>query len=58
LPTNLHKSKNIDMSLNKTGKKVLKEFKKEYGEKKGKSVFYAKENKSKSFANTVAKRKR
>jgi len=46
------------MPLNKTGKKVLANFKKEYGAEKGKQVFYAKENKDKSFANTVAKRKR
>lgn len=29
------------MPLKKTGKKVLKNMEKEYGEKKGKSVFYA-----------------
>lgn len=33
------------MPLSKKGKKIMKAFKKEYGAKKGKSVFYAAENK-------------
>ena len=33
------------MPLNKKGKKVLAAMKREYGGKKGKSVFYASENK-------------
>lgn len=43
------------MPLTKTGKKVEEKFEKEYGEKKGKQVFYAKENKSKSFAHAMTK---
>lgn len=35
------------MPLTKTGKKVLRQMKKEYGKKKGKSVFYASINKKK-----------
>lgn len=35
------------MPLNKKGKKVLGEMTKEYGAKKGKSVFYAMENSGK-----------
>lgn len=41
------------MPLTNTGKKVLGKFEKEYGSKKGKSVFYAKENKSGSFAEAM-----
>lgn len=33
------------MPLNKKGKKIMKAFKKEYGTEKGKSIFYAAENK-------------
>jgi hypothetical protein len=33
------------MPLTEKGKKILKEMKKEYGEKKGKEVFYASQNK-------------
>lgn len=36
------------MPLTKTGKKVKKTMKKEYGAKKGTQVFYAYENKNKS----------
>lgn len=43
------------MPLSKTGKKVLHKFEKEYGDKKGKGYFYAKENKSKSFAHAMTK---
>jgi hypothetical protein len=35
----------IKLPLSKKGKKVLEEFKKEYGKKKGESIFYAWENK-------------
>lgn len=37
------------MPLTKIGKKVEEKFEKEYGEKKGKGYFYAKENKDKKF---------
>lgn len=43
------------MPLTKTGKKVEHVFEKEYGSKKGKQVFYAKENKDKSFAKAMTK---
>lgn len=43
------------MPLTHTGKKVLGKFEHEYGTKKGKSVFYAKENKSKNFAHAMTK---
>lgn len=33
------------MPLTSKGKKIMKAFKKEYGSKKGKSVFYASKNK-------------
>ena len=33
------------MPLNKTGKKIMKSMKKQYGEKRGKTVFYASKNK-------------
>lgn len=35
------------MPLNKKGKKIMSEMKKEYGKKKGESVFYATLNKGK-----------
>ena len=35
------------MPLNKKGKKILSAMKKQYGEGKGKSVFYASENSGK-----------
>ena len=35
------------MPLNRKGKKILKTMKKNYGTKKGKSVFYAMENSGK-----------
>jgi hypothetical protein len=35
------------MPLTKKGKKVKKSFEKEYGKKKGESIFYATENKKK-----------
>lgn len=35
------------MPLNKKGKKIMSEMKKEYGTKKGKKVFYASKNKGK-----------
>ncbi len=43
------------MPLTKTGKKVLRKFEGEYGSKKGKSVFYAKEHKDKGFAQAMTK---
>lgn len=39
-----------------TAKKLLRKFEEEYGSKKGKSVFWAKTNKSKKFAKTVGER--
>jgi len=33
------------MPLNKKGKKIMSAMKKEYGSKKGESIFYASENK-------------
>ncbi len=33
------------MPLNKKGKKIMKSMKKQYGEKRGKTVFYASKNK-------------
>ena len=39
------------MPLNKEGKKVEGKFEKEYGEKKGKKVFYATEAKRKALKN-------
>lgn len=36
------------MPLTKKGKDILKEFEKEYGQKRGKSIFYAWENKHKT----------
>lgn len=43
------------MPLTKSGKKVMHKFEDEYGEEKGKSVFYAKENKDKKFAKAMTK---
>ncbi len=43
------------MPLTKVGKKVEKKFEEEYGEEKGKSVFYAKENKDKKFKGKMTK---
>lgn len=43
------------MPLTKTGHKVEKKFEKEYGEKKGKQIFYATENKNKKFASAMTK---
>ena len=45
------------MPLPAKGKKVLAAFVKEYGKKKGKSVFYAKANKSRAFAKAVGEKK-
>jgi hypothetical protein len=41
------------MPLSEAGKKLLKKFEQEYGEKKGKNVFYGKEHKDKKFARLV-----
>ena len=40
-----HKQKELDMPLNSKGKKIMSAMMKEYGAKKGKTVFYASENK-------------
>jgi hypothetical protein len=45
------------MPLSKTGNTVLTKMMKEYGAKKGKSVFYAKANKSAKFAKAVGEKK-
>jgi hypothetical protein len=45
------------MPLTKTGKKVLRSMRKEYGTKKGKSVFYASINKGKLKGMEKKKRK-
>jgi hypothetical protein len=45
------------MPLTKKGKKVKKEFKKEYGAKKGEEVFYATENKKKMKGLVKGKKK-
>ena len=37
------------MPLNMTGKKILKEFEKEYGKKKGENIFYSWEHKHKAL---------
>ena len=37
------------MPLTEKGKKILKEFEKEYGKKKGEEIFYAWENKHKEI---------
>lgn len=41
------------MPLPAQGKSILTKFMREYGAKKGKSVFYAKTNKSSKFAKAV-----
>ena len=41
------------MPLSKAGRDILRAFVQEYGPKKGKSVFYAKENKGGKFARLV-----
>jgi hypothetical protein len=41
------------MPLAKSGRDILKAFMQEYGAKTGKSIFYAKENKSAKFARLV-----
>ncbi len=43
------------MPLTKTGKKVEDKFEKEYGEKKGEAIFYAKENKDRKFKSAMTK---
>lgn len=43
------------MPLTKIGRKVEDKFEKEYGEKKGKSVFFAKENKDEKFKGKMTK---
>lgn len=43
------------MPLTHAGKKIEHAMEKEYGEKKGKSVFYAKEHKSEKFKHEVCK---
>ena len=43
------------MPLTKSGKSALTAFEKEYGKKKGKSVFYAKMNKDKAWASKMHK---
>jgi len=45
------------MPLNKKGKTILEKMVKEYGPKKGKSVFYASENAKKIKGVTKAKKK-
>ncbi len=45
------------MPLNKKGKKIEKAMEKEYGAKKGKSVFYASENKGNIKGVTKKKKK-
>ncbi len=44
-----------NMPLTKIGKKVERKFEEEYGDKKGKGYFYAKENKDKSFKSSMTK---
>ena len=44
------------MSLNKKGKKIMKSMKKQYGKKKGETVFYA--SKNKGVIKGVEKRKK
>ena len=46
------------MPLTKTGKKVKKAMKEEYGDKKGEQVFYASENKGKPGSEKWTKKKR
>lgn len=43
------------MPLNKEGENVKGRFENEYGETKGKKIFYAKENKDKKFAHIMTK---
>jgi len=45
------------MPLTKSGRKVMKNMKKEYGAEKGKSVFYATMNKRKSLGKKLHKAK-
>jgi len=45
------------MPLSKSGKKVIKAMEKEYGKKKGKSVFYASINKGKAGSKKWEKKK-
>lgn len=40
-----HHDNQINMPLNKKGKKIMTAMKKEYGAKKGEKVFYASKNK-------------
>lgn len=46
------------MPLSKAGRDILKAFVQEYGPKRGKSFFYAKENKGGKFARLVKHGKR
>lgn len=46
------------MPLSSAGYDILKAFIQEYGPKKGKSVFYAKENKSEKFRKLIRKKKK
>lgn len=46
------------MPLSPEGKRTLKKFIQEYGAKKGKQIFYAKENKGGKWARVVRKHKR
>lgn len=46
------------MPLSAAGKKILHNFEQEYGEKEGKSHFYAKENKGGKFARIVRAHKK
>lgn len=46
------------MPLGGAGKDILKAFIQEYGPKRGKSIFYAKENKSAKFARLIKHGKR
>lgn len=45
------------MPLTKSGKKVEHAFEKEYGDKKGKGYFYAKENKEKGFKEAMTRKR-
>jgi len=45
------------MPLTKTGKKVMRSMRKQYGAKKGKSVFYASINKGKTGSSKWHKRR-
>jgi hypothetical protein len=44
------------MSLSATGKKILKEFEREYGKKEGEQHFYAWENKHKKLVREIKKK--